>query len=201
MVTPITPAPLEGVANGEPRCMRHGTGYAYHGFSTGAPPAHTWDVGPLPSYAPPGCLRCGGQFQVGDRYLCDEGGIVHVACPYAGHTLSEEDASAPLTGAEQEAIARAIYPPEDAVSIDPEEYADVTADVYAVVERIVTARVADAAAKARADERERIAQAVEALPGPNLAGVALWLSTDAREGYLLAIEEAATAARIARRDA
>lgn len=50
------------------------------------------------------------------------------------------------------------------------------------------------AAQVRADERERIAAAIEALPGPGEVGIKGWPEHD-QEIYLLAIEEAATAAR------
>lgn len=76
-------APIEGIVNVDgPRCYRHAVP-SFHGVTPGGPglPAHTYDVGPLPNYTPPGCLRCGRQFAVGDRYLCDEGGIIHVTCP------------------------------------------------------------------------------------------------------------------------
>lgn len=70
-------APIDG-----PRCYRHDVP-AFHGVTPGGPglPAHTWDVVPLPNETLRGCLRCGGKFELGDRYLCDEGGIIHVTCP------------------------------------------------------------------------------------------------------------------------
>lgn len=54
------------------------------------------------------------------------------------------------------------------------------------VERILAARLAEQA--------ERIAQAIEALPGPDDVGIKRWPSAD-QEAYLLAIEEAASIAR------
>ena len=98
-------------------------------------------------------------------------------CPYA--RPSTPDASGGLSEAEQEELL-AVGRDEDAIE---------------VVERIVAARVADAEARARREHGEKIAQAIEALPGPNLAGIARWRSIDSREGYLLAIEEATHIAR------
>lgn len=72
-------APLEGTVDVDgPRCYRHDVP-SLHGLTPGGPglPAHTWD-GPPRGGA---CLRCHGPMHTGDRYLCDEGGIVHVACP------------------------------------------------------------------------------------------------------------------------
>ena len=73
---------------------------------------------------------------------------------------------------------------------DPDEDG-ITLFAQMAVERIK----ADAQARARREHGEKIAQAIEALPGPNLAGIARWRSIDSREGYLLAIEEATHIAR------
>jgi hypothetical protein len=70
--------PIEGiVTSAEPRCTRH-EAITYHGFNEHpfGLPAHTWGGGP----GSKGCLICGRSFEKGDRYLCDEGGIVHVSC-------------------------------------------------------------------------------------------------------------------------
>ncbi|HJR88961.1 MAG TPA: hypothetical protein VJ782_02245 [Aeromicrobium sp.] len=60
----------------------------------------------------------------------------------------------------------------------------------------MTIAVLDAvAADIAAAERERVAAAIEALPGPGLVGIKGWPAAH-QESYLLAIEEAARVARL-----
>lgn len=67
-------------------------------------------------------------------------------------------------------------------------------DSYEAHRAHVAAALAVAAEADLAAIRERIAQAIEALPGPGEAGIKGWPPAD-QEAYLLGIEEAAQIAR------
>ena len=68
-----------------PRCYAHAAP-SFHGVTPGGPglPAHVLDL------ASATCQRCPSPIVKGDRYLCDDGGIIHAECPA---TPDADDAS------------------------------------------------------------------------------------------------------------
>lgn len=100
-------------------------------------------------------------------------------------TAEQPDAGEVLTAAESNTLCEAL----DADGCHGFLHDHV--ETLAALGRLIAAREAAAVAAAG----ERIARAIEALSGPDDVGLASWKSDEARDGYLLAIEESASAAR------